>query len=253
MSTDHDAAADAHTVEEVIRHRLSTALGGLRGSLETTLPMVAFVVVWMWWDDPRVALVSAAVLTVAFGVVRVVQRQTVQYVISSVVATAIAAFFALRSGNAEDAFLPGILASIGWGLAALASVVLRWPMIGFMVGAADPAAREDPFRWRRDPGIVRVCQRLTLVLVALYVVRVVVMLPLYLAGNVALLSVAKVALGWPAWAAALALMGWMLLRGSTPQQVAAVAHEIEPEHEHGAAPDTGADAGAHSSRGRRIR
>ena len=231
MSTDHDTAADARTVEEVIRHRLSSALGGLRGSLETTLPMVAFVVVWMWRDDPQVALVSAAVLTVAFAVARVAQRQTVQYVVSSVVATAIAAFFALRTGNAEDAFLPGILASIGWGLAALASVVLRWPMIGFMVGAADPGAREDPFRWRRDPGIVRVCQRLTLVLVALYAVRVVVMLPLYLAENVALLSVAKVALGWPAWAAALAVMGWMLVRGSTPQQVAAVAHEIEIEHE----------------------
>lgn len=214
---------DSHTVEEVIRHRLATALGGARGSLETTLPMVAFVVVWMWRDEPRSALLAAAILTVVFGLVRVVRRETLQFVLSSVVATGIAAFFALRSGRAEDAFLPGIFASIGWGLGALLSVVIRWPLVGFMVGAADPGAREDPFRWRRDRGIVRVCQRLTLVLVGLYVVRVVVMLPLYLADNVALLSVAKVALGWPAWVAALGVMGWMLVRGSTPHELASLA------------------------------
>lgn len=225
MSAD---AGTAHphdlTVEEVIRRRLSAAIGGFRGSLETTLPTLVFVLAWIWRNDARGALTAAAVVTGILALARLAQRQTLQYVLSSVLATALAAFFALRSGQAQDAFLPGILGSIAWGLGALVSVVSRWPVIGFMVGAADPAAREDPFRWRRDPGIVSVCQRLTLVLVGLYAVRVAVMLPLYLLGNVALLSVAKVALGWPAWVAALAVMGWMLLRGNTPQTAA--RHEV---------------------------
>jgi Protein of unknown function (DUF3159) len=211
----------APTVEQIIRHRLSTALGGWRGSLETALPTIAFVVVWTWRKEVMDAVIAAAVITVVLAVLRLVQRQSLQFVLSAVFATGIAAFFALRSGRAEDAFLPGILGSIGWGLASLLSVVVRWPAIGFMVGAGDPRMAEDPFAWRRDPALVRVCQRLTLVLVALYAVRVAIMLPLYFAGQVAWLGVTKVALGWPAWVAAVAVMGWMLLRGETPQEVPA--------------------------------
>jgi hypothetical protein len=226
------AGHPAPTVEEIIRHRLSTALGGWRGSLETALPMVAFVVVWTWRKDVAVAVVAAAAITLLLAGVRVVQRQSLQFVLSAVFATAIAAFFALRSGRAEDAFLPGILGSVGWGLATLLSVVVRWPVIGFMVGAGDPRMAEDPFAWRRDPALVRVCQRLTLVLVALYAVRVAIMLPLYFAGQVAWLGVAKVALGWPAWVAAVAVMGAMLLRGETPQVVPAPDSEVTWEDAH---------------------
>src|SRR4029078_11965296 len=102
------------------------------------------------------------------------------------------AFFALRSGRAEDAFLPGILTNAAWAAAALLSVVVRWPVIGFMVAAGDPQMAEDPTAWRRDRGLVTVCQRLTMVLVVLFAVRVMVMFPLYLAAPVTLLGSAKV-------------------------------------------------------------
>nr|WP_218913202.1 DUF3159 domain-containing protein [Janibacter alkaliphilus] len=205
------------TVEELIRRRLSDALGGVRGSLETTLPMLAFVIVWASTADARLSLGAAAGLTVLLLLARLAQRQTPQFVLTSVVATGLAAFFALRSGNAEDAFLPGILTSIAWGIGALLSVLLRWPVVGFMIGAADPAIAEgDPFRWRRNPAAVRVCSRLTLVLVGLYAIRVAIMGPLYLAGNIAALTVAKVVLGWPLWAGAVVVMGLLLVRGRTP-------------------------------------
>ena len=239
MATEPVPAATAHpapTVEEIIRHRLSTALGGWRGSVETALPMVAFVAVWTWRKDVMTAVVTAGVVTALLAGFRLVQRQSLQFVLSAVFATAIAAFFALRSGKAEDAFLPGILASCAWGVGTLLSVLVRWPVIGFMVGAGDPRMAEDPFAWRRDPGLVSVCQRLTLVLVGLYAVRVAIMLPLYFAGEVAWLGVAKVALGWPAWVAAVAVMGWMLLRGETPQVVPAPDSEAtwqDAHHESG--------------------
>ena len=215
------AGHPAPTVEEIIRHRLSTALGGWRGSIETALPTIAFVGVWTWRKDVTLAVVAAAAITGVLATVRLVQLQSLQFVLSAVFATGIAAFFALRSGKAEDAFLPGIIGSAGWGLATLLSVFVRWPVVGFLVGAGDPRMAEDPFAWRRDPGLVRVCQRLTLVLVALYAVRVAVMLPLYFASEVAWLGVAKVGLGWPAWLAAVAIMGVMLVRGETPQVVPA--------------------------------
>jgi hypothetical protein len=41
------------------------------------------------------------------------------------------------------------------------------------------------------------------------------MLPMYLAGEVTLLGIAKIVLGWPAYLGAVALMGLILVRGRT--------------------------------------
>ena len=216
------AEAEANTVESLIRERLLSAVGGARGSFETALPTIAFVVAWIGWHDVKVAVIASAAIVLILLIVRLATRQTPRYVLSAVFATAIAAFVALRTGRAEAAFLPGILMSAGYGVAALLSVLVRWPLVGFMVAAADPRMTQDPpvFRalteWRRDRGLLTVCQRLTLVFVVLYAVRVGVMLPLYLAGQVTLLGVAKIALGWPAWLCALAVMGMLLVRGKTP-------------------------------------
>lgn len=214
--TGSPAEATAHTVESLIRERLSSALGGARGSFETALPTVAFVGAWVWRHDVRSAVIASAAVVAILLVVRLAMRQTPRYVLSAVFATAVAAFFALRSGRAEAAFLPGILTSAAWGAGSLLSVLVRWPLVGFIVAAGDPRMAQDPAAWRRDSGLVRVCQRLTMVLVALYAVRVVVMFPLYLAGQVELLGVTKIVLGWPAYLCALAVMGMLLVRGNTP-------------------------------------
>jgi len=208
--------ADAETVEALIRHRLGAALGGWRGSVETALPTVVFVALWSWRKDVGVAAGAALAVALVLAVVRIVQRSSLSHVAGAVFATAIAAFFAVRSGRAEAAFLPGILTNAGFLAATLVSIATRWPAVGFLVGAGDPRAQEDPFAWRRDRGMVRVCSRLTWVLVGTYAVRLAVMVPLYLAAEVAWLGAAKIALGWPLWVASIALMGWLLLAGHTP-------------------------------------
>jgi hypothetical protein len=224
-----DATADnivtAQTVEELIRHRLSAALGGWRGSVETALPTVAFVVIWSWRQDLRQAVWTAVAVAVVLAVIRLVQRSSLQHVLGAVLATGIAAFFAMRSGKAEDAFLPGMLLSGAYLVGTLVSILVRWPVVGFLVGAGDPRAAEDPFAWRRDAGMVRVCSRLTWVLVALYVVRLSIQVPLYLAGQVAALGAAKIVLGWPLWIGGVAAMGWLLMRGNTPQELEHAAAE----------------------------
>jgi hypothetical protein len=131
----------------------------------------------------------------------------------------------MRSGKAEDAFLPGMLLSAAYLVGTLVSILVRWPVVGFLVGAGDPRAAEDPFAWRRDAGMVRVCSRLTWVLVALYVVRLSIQVPLYLAGPVAALGAAKIVLGWPLWIGGVAAMGWLLMRGNTPQELEHAAAE----------------------------
>jgi hypothetical protein len=189
-------------------------VGGPRGSLEATAPTVIFVIVWTIRHDFRSAVAVTVAVALALLVVRLAQRQTPRFVLSSLFAAAVAAYFVHRSGRAQDAFLPGIIYSAGFGVLTLLSVVTRWPLIGFLVGAAEDP--EDPLAWHRDRGIVRLCQRLTLVLLALYVIRLAIMLPLYWAGEVAALGVAKVLLGWPLYLGAIAVMGLILVRGRTP-------------------------------------
>ncbi len=204
------------TVEQVIRRRISDVLGGWYGSLETALPTVAFVVLWLLRDEVRPALFAAGGVAIILLGIRLSIGGSVRFVLTSIFATAIAAFFALRSGNAEDAFLPGILTSAAYGVGTLVSILARWPAVGFIVAAGDPGYAEHPTQWRQDKALVRVCSRLTWVLVGLFVVRVAIMLPLYLAGEVAWLGVTKIALGWPAYLTAVVIMGFMLATGRTP-------------------------------------
>lgn len=221
MSTEQRATPDADTVEALIRHRLSSALGGWRGSVETALPTIVFVAVWTVTQNVTTAAVAALGLALVLALVRVVQRSSLQHVLGAVVATAIAAFFAVRSGQAQDAFLPGILTNAAYLVGTVVSVLVRWPAVGFLVGAGDPRAKEDPFAWRRDAGMIRVCARLTWVLVGVYVVRLAIMVPLYLGAQVTLLGVAKIVLGWPLWVAGVAVMGWLLVSGHTPVEAGA--------------------------------
>ena len=118
-------APTAETVEALIRHRLSTALGGWRGSVETALPTVVFVGVWSaTGHDVRTAAIAAIGVALVLAVVRVLQRSSLQHVLGALVATAVAAFFALRSGEAQDAFLPGILTSAGFFVGTVISVLV---------------------------------------------------------------------------------------------------------------------------------
>lgn len=204
------------SVEELIRARVSTALGGVRGAVESGLPTVAFVVAWVASHDIRTSVVVSAAVIAGLLVFALATRSTLRFIGSAILANALAAYLALRSGRAEAAFLPGILTSAGFLVVTLVSVVARWPVMGFIVAAGDPDIADDPLAWHRDPALVRVCQRLTLVLVTLFALRVAVMAPLYAAHQVTLLGVAKLALGWPAYLAALAVMAAMLVRGRTP-------------------------------------
>ena len=92
------------------------------------------------------------------------------------------------------------------------SIVVRWPLVGVMIGSVTG----DLTAWRADPGVVRLCSRLTWLLVLPCAVRVSVQYPLYLAGEVGWLGVSKIALGWPLQVAALAAMVALLARGRTP-------------------------------------
>jgi hypothetical protein len=226
--TETRSPVGAETVEEVVRGQLSKALGGRRGMVEAAVPTLAFTILFISTKQLEAAVAVSVATALVLLVVRLVQRSTVQFVLNSLVGIGIGAFFAWRSarggGDANEQalayFLPGLIYNAGYASLLLLSTVVRWPVVGFMVGSV----AGDPTEWHDDPQVVRLCRNLTLMLALPCIVRVVVQLPIYLAGKaaddagpmVAALGVSKIAMGWPLQIAALAGMAWLLARNHTP-------------------------------------
>lgn len=206
------AAGAEPTVEAEVRAKVVEALGGPRGSLEAALPFVVFTLVYVVTDEVRPAVLVAVASALVGLVVRLVQRSSPRFVGNGLFAIALAAVIATTTGRAEDAFLPGIIQSAIWTIGMGASIVVRRPLAGFLVGTV----LGDPTGWHKDPATMRLGNRLTLVLLVPMAVRVAVQVPLYLAGEVGWLGVTRVVLGWPLHVGALAVAGAILARGQTP-------------------------------------
>ncbi|POM22877.1 hypothetical protein BTM25_50830 [Actinomadura rubteroloni] len=219
------------TVEAAVRAQLAKALGGVRGMIEAAVPTIGFTATYLVAKDVKTAVIAGVAAAVVLLALRVAQRSNPQFVLNSLVGIAIAAFFALRSGKAEDAFLPGIIYNAVYSAAMLLSIAVRWPLVGFIIGSVTG----DPTAWRSDPGVVRLCSRLTWLLMAPCLLRVVVQYPVWLMSGdqSGPLGIAKIAMGWPLQVAALALMVALLARGNTPLAARPEAEDATP------APDRG--------------
>jgi hypothetical protein len=212
------AGRSHHTVETLVRARLAAMIGGPRGAIEVALPIAVFTLVYVVLDELRPAVVAGVVVALVLFAVRLVQRSSTYFVRNGLVAIGFAALFASLTGRAEDAFLPGILQSAAVALALGASIVLRRPAMGYVIGAV----LGDTDGWRANPAIVRLASRLTVVALLPMVVRVAVQLPLYLAGEVGWLGVSRIVLGWPLSLVAFAVGAGILARGRTPLDPASV-------------------------------
>jgi Protein of unknown function (DUF3159) len=207
-------------VEEFVRYQLGQSLGGTRGLAESALPFVAFTIAWVISRQLYPAVGAAVGTALVLATIRLLQRQSIKYVVQAIIPTAIAVLIATRTGRAQDVFLPGILYNGALAVISLLTVAIRRPLVGFIIGAAVG----DPVGWVKDRGLVKMTSKLTLVLAVPYITRFVIQMPLFLAGHVVLLGVAKVVLGWPLLIGALTVMGLMLSKGKTPMEESSLAH-----------------------------
>ncbi|MEU9507860.1 DUF3159 domain-containing protein [Micromonospora sp. NPDC048170] len=203
---------------------LADLLGGRRGAVDASLPPVAFALGWLLGGHSLWGGVGAAVLTgAALAGWRLRRGDRPRSVLVGLLAVCVAALIALRTGRAEDFFLVQLLSNAASTLAWVVSIVVRWPLLGVVVGAV----LGQRTRWRRDPALLRAYGRGSWVWAVSYVLRLAVFLPLWLGGQVLALTVARVALSWPLVAAVLAV-SWVVVRRSLPAGHPGLRHPVVP-------------------------
>jgi Protein of unknown function (DUF3159) len=203
---------------------LAELLGGTRGAFDATVPPVAFVIAWLVADQSVVAAAAAAVtVAVAFAGWRLHRGNRPRAILVGLLGVALAALVAVRTGRPADFFLVQLVANATSALIWAVSIVLRWPLLGVLVGAVLGQSTQ----WRRDPDLRRAYGRASWVWVGQYVARVAVFAPLWWVDQVIALGAARVALSWPLVAMCVAV-SWSVLRRDLPKDHPGLRHPRSP-------------------------
>lgn len=174
--------------------------------VDSGLPVVVFVIVnivaGLGW-----AIGAALTAGALIAVLRLVRRRPVTQAIAGLFGVGIAAFIAYRVGSAKGYFLFGIWSYALYGGALLASVLVRWPLIGVLWEGMNGRGHA----WRRDRRKVRRYDLATLVWVVVFAARFAVQNVLYASDQVGWLATARLLMGYPLYL--LAILGTVLIVG----------------------------------------
>lgn len=193
---------------------LAAAVGGPLGIAESAVPAALFVGIYTLGQNTNLAAIVAVGIGVVLTLARLVRGQTPQFAVSGLVGIALAGFIVSRTGRAEDFFLPGLFINLAYAAAYLISILVRWPLMGVIIATITSQGTG----WRKDPAMMRAYTRASWIWVGLFVTRLAVQLPLYLAGALVALGTARVAMGIPLFALGLWLT-WLTVRRVTPQTI----------------------------------
>jgi hypothetical protein len=212
---------------------LTEVLGGRKGAWDAGLPAVGFVTAWAITSARQLAGTGpvlwgagcAVVVGLVLAMVRLARGRRPVGVLIGLLAVVIAALVVLRTGRAQDFFLLQIASNAASALAWTISIVIRWPLLGVIVGFG----LRQRTRWRADPDLVRGYGRASWVWVAQYLVRLAVFVPLYLADQVFALGVARL-LTWVPTMLCVAL-SWPVMRTALPSDHPGIRYPRTQRHD----------------------
>jgi hypothetical protein len=183
------------------------AIGGWRGLIESAAPGIVYVVAVLFVDDWFVPAIASLSVVAVLVVIRLIQRSSITQALTGVVGVVIGAIWAWRSGDATGYFAPGLWANAAYLAGMLASMALKWPVAGIILGLIHGTGSA----WREDPAQVRRAQYGTAVLAGMFALRLAVQVPLYLADETAVLGTVKLVMGTPLFALTLWIV-WLIVR-----------------------------------------
>jgi len=206
--------------------QIAEQLGGVRGLIESSLPVLAFVLFNVVFGDAVLGLakqtalywaIAASVLSaVAIGVFRLLKKQPVRHAVNGLFGIAVGAYLAWRTGDAKNFYLPGILLTFGQAAVFLISMAVRKPLIGYAWGIMANKGHQD---WFANSRLFRTFQWLTLLWVVSLSLRAGIQLFLWAAHEANALGIVRILISWPIYAATFAYSAWAIHRVTSAQEL----------------------------------
>jgi hypothetical protein len=217
-----------------ISEQVAEQLGGVRGLIESSIPVLVFVILnvvlsasftglekkhALYW-----AIGGSVASAVGIGVYRLMRKEPIRHAVNGIFGIAVGAYLAYRSGNARDFYLPGILLTFGEVVLCLISVVVRKPLIGYVWGVLANGGKHD---WLQNKKLLGTFQWVTLVWAGSLFIRAGVQFWLYLADEANAIGIVRIVISWPIYAATFLFTIWAVRRVTPSNRPAATLDRTE--------------------------
>ena len=189
------------------RDKVLDAFGGKKGLIDSGIPSIVFLIVFNVLRDLQNALIAAISISAVLTIIRLIKRDTIQHAMSGFIGILICAWFANRTGNPSDLYIPKLLTNLGYGTVYLIANLAGWPILGLVLG---PILGEN-LLWRNHPERKKVYIQAGWLWVGMFFTRIAVQYPIYRSGNVNLLGTVNLAMGYPLFLAT-AYGSWLIIR-----------------------------------------
>lgn len=186
---------------------LLATVGGWRGLVEAVLPSAVFLVAFITLQDIWLSGGASVGVAALFSIVRLAQRQSPMQALTGLAGVALCVAVALLTGEARQYYVVGFYTNAVYAVALAISMVVRWPIMGLVYGFL----RGEGLQWGREQVRLRRYQVATGFLIAMFIARLAVQLPLYWADDIAALGTARLVMGVPLYAMTLWL-AWLVSR-----------------------------------------
>jgi len=150
------AEGSSEVPEPGASHPFVALLGGVRGALESILPPLVFISVYLGLgggssDALAWAIGSAVALALVFTIWRLLERKHPARALGSMLLVLVSGYIASRTGSAADFFWPRVLLNAASALAFVVANLIRWPLIGVVLGPVVGTRMS----WRKDPDLLK--------------------------------------------------------------------------------------------------
>ena len=178
---------------------LAEMIGGKRGVIDMSIPGVTLVIVDTFaplgW-----AIVAALGSAACVAILRLRRGEPLRQATMGLVGLAGAAALAAVTGDAKTYFLPGILLNAFYAVLTAVSILIGKPVLGYLIAFIDRGYAH----WQEDPGLRRAAILATAMWSGVFALRACVQGYLYTHHQVQWLAPARLGMGLPLWALALA-------------------------------------------------
>jgi hypothetical protein len=182
-----------------LREELTDLLSGRSGVADGIISPITFVAVNAF-AGVRTAAAAGLAVAIAIVVWRLVRGHPMRFAVGGLFGTGLAIALAIRSGEARDYFLPGLISGAATTLGAVISIAVRRPLVAW----TSWVTRGWPIEWYWHPRVRPAYTIVTWLWAGFFGMRTAVQGWLFLADDTTTLGVVRVLTGWPGLVALLA-------------------------------------------------